>query len=635
MSSLTRLHKFISIAEYASEMGLGWTLFRVKHAVKQRLGAGPRQNRRIVRWQESNRAKVGALRNLDRLEITPPVVSGEAVARADSALNGKIRAFSSTDFDLGSPPDWFLNPITGLKAPQDLPWQKISDFGPWGDIKGVWEASRFPHTFLILSAAASHPLERARLGKQWLNQVESWIDQNPFPNGPHYKCGQEISFRILSWVLGVAYFRDLMNVELSRKIALHIAVSAKRIDSYLDFATQSVRNNHSLSEALGLILCGTVVDHPEAKGWIKKGVRTLDKETSYQVFADGAYIQHSTNYSRLALDVLSTAVSILRRTDLKPSQQLLTAHGKLFKFLYAMVENSGHTGAVPCLGANDGALLYPFPGSNYLDFRDSIEFAARIHRSISIFPDRAALATAWGLPVNESMGRQPPLAETSFPVGGFYWLKTPQMSAMLRSHSYVTRPSHCDPHHLDLWVDGKNILCDSGSFSYNADPKLIAEFVGMSGHNTVRIDGEEPMERVGHFGWKNWIQTTVKVRSLNRWISVQRGYFKSKGLLLEREVTPFLDESGEGFVVRDRIVGVKNPTHVQQIWNTRELVAEAGSALWKVGPLQIESNLNGAVTAAQVSRFYSILEQSSRLIFESTTNKDVEIVTTIRKPKTP
>jgi hypothetical protein len=57
----------------------------------------------------------------------------------------KGRWFSFHEFGFDGIPDWHVNPFQkGVRANDGLPWYKISDFSDEvGDIKTVWEASRF------------------------------------------------------------------------------------------------------------------------------------------------------------------------------------------------------------------------------------------------------------------------------------------------------------------------------------------------------------------------------------------------------------------------------------------------------------------------------------------------------------
>ena len=53
-------------------------------------------------------------------------------------------------------PNWHKNSFTGSEAAKDLPWFAIGDFNSdVGDIKGVWEASRFNWVISFAQSAAA------------------------------------------------------------------------------------------------------------------------------------------------------------------------------------------------------------------------------------------------------------------------------------------------------------------------------------------------------------------------------------------------------------------------------------------------------------------------------------------------
>ena len=51
-----------------------------------------------------------------------------------------------------------------------------------------------------------------------------------------------------------------------------------------------------------------------------------------------------------------------------------------------------------------------------------------------------------------------------------------------------------------------NLLRDGGTYAYNASPADSAYFPGITSHNTLQFDGEEPMPRLGRFLWGSWLQ---------------------------------------------------------------------------------------------------------------------------------
>ena len=75
------------------------------------------------------------------------------IEAADKACEGIITGFNSIELNYGNPIDWQLNPLTGKRCSEQAKWYEIPDFDPVrGDIKVIWEASRF--SFFISYARA-------------------------------------------------------------------------------------------------------------------------------------------------------------------------------------------------------------------------------------------------------------------------------------------------------------------------------------------------------------------------------------------------------------------------------------------------------------------------------------------------
>ncbi len=89
--------------------------------------------------------------------------------------------------------------------------------------------------------------------------IEDWRAQNPPQQGPHWKCGQETSLRVMAWCFGLYGFLDSQSTTAARvaMLAQMIALSGQRIAANLDYAL-SQRNNHGISEGMGLWTIGTL-----------------------------------------------------------------------------------------------------------------------------------------------------------------------------------------------------------------------------------------------------------------------------------------------------------------------------------------------------------------------------------------
>ena len=82
----------------------------------------------------------------------------------------------------------------------------------------------------------------------------------------------------------------------------NIYLNAIRIEKNIEFAIKAVQNNHAISEAAGLFTVGILFPFfKDSERWLYKGKKYLEQEGLKQIYDDGSYIQHSTNYHRLML----------------------------------------------------------------------------------------------------------------------------------------------------------------------------------------------------------------------------------------------------------------------------------------------------------------------------------------------
>lgn len=401
----------------------------------------------------------------------------------------------------GGRPDWFLNPFSGRRVGADRPWWQIPDFdAATGDIKTIWEPSRFDWVLSVAQGiAAGEAGEAARL-EDWLND---WCRQNPPYLGPNWKCGQETSIRVMhlamaSLILGQARaplpgLRELLRVHLAR------------IEPTIGYAIGQ-DNNHGTSEAAALFIGGSWLDDADSRRWAGLGRRLMENRVARLVARDGSFSQHSLVYHRVLLDTLAMA-EIWRRTHGLPpfSNVFHERAAAAAHWLFALIDPEGGDG--PNLGANDGARLLPLTDTVDRDFRPSVKMA------MALFAGRRAYEAegAWILPLHwlritlpEALAELP--GSRQFDDGGYAVLRKGGAMALLRYPRFRFRPSQADALHVDLWVDGGNLLRDAGTFSYNTDPQTLDAFAGTAGHNTVQFDGRQQMPRLGRFLFGEWLK---------------------------------------------------------------------------------------------------------------------------------
>ena len=95
----------------------------------------------------------------------------------------------------------------------------------------------------------------------------------------------------------------------------------------------------------------------------------------------------------------------------------------------------------------------------------------------------------------------------NFSDGGYAYLTNSIARLFLRYPRFRFRPSQCDLLHVDFWLNGRNILRDAGTFSYNTTQFWLDYFPGTAAHNTIQFDDVEQMPRLTRFLYGGWLKT--------------------------------------------------------------------------------------------------------------------------------
>lgn len=402
------------------------------------------------------------------------------------------------------PPKWHQNPFNGVTAKTNLPWWQIPDFDPkLGDIKTVWEASRFDWVLHFAQQAAQGNEKALDNLNHWLSD---WCTHNPAYYGVNWKCGQEASIRVMH----LAFAALLLEQHQQTSPALQILIKAhlQRIVPTIHYAIAQ-DNNHGTSEAAALFIGGSWLNQLGDKTglkWQNLGSKWLENRAKRLIEADGSFSQYSINYHRVMLDTYSMAEHWRQCLNLSPFSATLSQKlQRATHWLYHMVQ--AETGEAPNLGANDGARLLPLSDTDYRDYRPSVQLA------MALFCQQDAYGKdgSWNeplhwlnIPVPKQQAVQP--QSIHFPEGGYGTLRKGNIFVLLRYPNFRFRPSQADALHVDLWQEGENLLRDGGSYSYNTGEKISRYFGGTASHNTIQFDDRDQMPRLSRFLFGDWLK---------------------------------------------------------------------------------------------------------------------------------
>ena len=476
--------------------------------------------------------------------------------RASALARGVVRYFGHADLAAGDPPRWHANPWTGRELPGDRHFGDLGDFAH-GDIKAVWEPGRFAFAFDLVRAYARDG-DDAHAERFW-RLVDDWRGHNPPYLGPHWKCGQEASLRLLALAFGLYGFlhSPATTPERVDGLARVAAATGRRVEATLGYAL-SQRNNHGVSEGVGLWTVGALF--PELKGaarWADLGRKVLEDLGRTLVYDDGAFSQHSVNYHRVMLHDYLWAVRLGDAVGRPFSPALRGRLAKSADLLYQLQDEA--TGRLPNYGHHDGALVLPLDNGDARDYRSALQAAHYLTDGTRLYPDGPwdeALFWLFGPEAVRAPVDSRARVDLRAGEGGYHTLRGAGGFAFVHCGPFKDRPSQSDLLHVDLWWRGQNVAIDAGTYSYNAPAPWDVGLSSAACHNTVTVDGVDPMRRAGKFLWVPRVEGVDAGRRVSKrgglacWEGWHDGYARRLGSFV-RHRRALLRVGGEHWVVVD------------------------------------------------------------------------------------
>lgn len=507
-------------------LGVKWLLYRFYYAWALKLGFFRRMCA-VADWNAVqqlllNQGAIFQIQNdgaADDLRIAISGVdksSGEHVgcmAEAEAILRGCFSYYSLHKKNVGFPPLWNKNTFTGEVISCDRHWSQINDFSQ-GDIKNVWELSRFDWAFPLMRSYMR--TRESTYFDGFCLLLNDWMEANPPNTGPNWKCGQEVALRVRVLYFSSIAFREKLQVAPSvrQRLATLMHVSATRIEKNLSYAL-SQNSNHGHTELLGLLLAGLAFSETlDGQRWLKLFEKHIEGVVQSLNFESGGCCMYSMNYHRMMLDCMVLMVSASRNYDYKLPRVIYTRLSQAADLLYELIDFKD--GRVPMFGSNDGARILPLSESDYHDFRpllQSLFWATQDQRSFGKGAWNEALV--WlGASQDELLQyeevfspEQQALFDAS--VSGIISIRRGDLQMCLRAGAQKYRPGHMNHLALFLKWKGQDILVDPGTYSYNAPAPFDHLFKETSLQNTAFVEGVSQMKTVGRFLALPWLSSSI------------------------------------------------------------------------------------------------------------------------------
>lgn len=456
------------------------------------------------------------------------------VDAAENIVAGSIDLLGLKGVFCGIDVDWHRDPVSERKSPLKH-WKEFDelDATETGDKKVIWEFNRHQHFFTL---GVAYWLTRdERYSQVFARHLASWIEQNQVGMGINWVSSLEVSFRAMSWIWAMHFFEesDALTPGLFMTALKSLYLHGRHIEQYL--SKYYSPNTHLTGEALGLYYLGTQFPFfDRAKKWRRLGEDVLSAEIEKQVFSDGVYFEQSTWYQRYTTDFFAQFILLRElngnldgaKSEIKSVQDRLEA---AFDLLMQITLPDGTT---PLVGDDDGGRLLPLTTSASDDFRGSLALGALIF-------ERGDMKTVAGKPSEEVFwllgpsgvasynalnASVPKLESTNFTDGGYSlmrdgWDETDNymMIDCGELGSLSAGHGHADTLSIVAAAHGRQLLVDSGTYTYHQSPEMRDYFRSTTAHNTLVVD-DVPSSLPGNkFSWRTRAKAAQK-----KWIANDR-----------------------------------------------------------------------------------------------------------------
>ena len=515
---------------------------------------------------------------------------------ADQILCGKYSFFNLRNVELGRPPAWNRDPLTGITAP--LKHTLLLDYRDErqvGNIKYLWEPNRHLH---LVTLAQAYALTRdAMYATELKLQLESWIDQCPYPYGPNWASSLEAGIRLINWsicwqLLGgyhAPVFEgdkgDTFRQAWLRLVFLHARHIVRNLSRY------SSANNHLIGEVAGVLVASVTWPHWSLMGsWGSRCKAILYNEALLQNAPDGGNREQAISYQQFVLDFLLISGLAARSHGEDFPADYWGRIESMIDFLASMMDVAGH---VPMLGdADDGYVVRLAEEVEFCRYKSLIATGAVLFDrpdlavKVGSFDDKSRwlLASYRGEETFSklrrcSTGTYAP--RRSFQDSGYYLLgdkfETEQEVRLLvdsgpLGYLSLAAHGHADSLAIVLSVGGEEILVDTGTYCYHTEPEWRRYFRGTSAHNTVEVDSEDQSVQQGNFMWSGHAQSRCVEFAADsnpqRFVGIQEGYRRLEDPVVHRREINYFPDSVE-FEIIDTIVG-SGPHTVMRHWHFAE-----------------------------------------------------------------
>lgn len=506
-----------------------------------------------VEWSAEQRRHLGqlprALGTGPRFEATldagaiarvPAEASARVIAAGDDILAGRYSILGVVRKDLQDP-DWFLDPVTGRRAPQaeycfriDYRSEQVT-----GNVKQVWELSRLQHLTVLAAAYAVSGDER--YAERCAQHLRSWWSQNTFLSGTHWTSGIEVGIRLITWV----WVRRLLEgwngaralFEENELARTQIWWHQKYLAGFRSRGSSA--NNHVIAEAAGRLVAGLAFGwFDESEEWADEAAAVLKRELANNTFPSGVNRELAFEYHGFVAELGLVAAAEAEKAGRPLGEDTWDLLARMLDVVAATVDVRLRA---PRQGdGDDGRALVLEPSGNR--WEQLLALGGIVFGALDWWPQYSLEVTS--VLVASLAGYHPRAARpmrrpSHFEDAGLTIMRTapsemPEIWCRCDAgpHGFlsIAAHAHADALAVEVRYGGTEVLADPGTYCYQGEPRWRSYFRSTLGHNTVEIAERDQSRSGGPTLWIRHARSRLlgldkdDVGEVTRWSAEHDGY---------------------------------------------------------------------------------------------------------------
>jgi uncharacterized heparinase superfamily protein len=296
-----------------------------------------------------------------------------------------------------------------------------------------------------------------------------WIVENPVPIGTAWES-YPTSLRVVNWIKWLLS-GHVPPHGFMQSLATQVRWLAVKLEWHL-------MGNHLFANAKALVFAGLFFDGHEAKQWLAKGLRIIERELPEQVLADGGHFERSPMYHMIFIEDLLDLLNIVNlwpaTIDQTMRERWADTTQKMFAWLDGMIHPDGRIALF-----NDAAFgITPEPSE------------------LRAYADRLGIKTA------------PPCSSLALEIrhwdsSGYIRLSSPHSAVAFLDVAklgpdYLPGHGHADTLSFELSVYGQRVVVNGGTSCYGNSAQRLRQRSTVA-HSTVELANQSSSEVWGGF----------------------------------------------------------------------------------------------------------------------------------------